>query len=56
MKIELDDLKECEKCGCIYNFRLCIKGNVTTETDYRQTKIYDCICPCCKHIKKIWDV
>ena len=53
MKIDLDELVECSKCGCVFNY-LKASYEIEHETDNARTPIYNVECPCCKHKDKIW--
>lgn len=49
IKVDLDDLRECPKCGIIFNYRRIISKESFLYGDKNlPTKKY--ICPCCKHV------
>lgn len=50
MEIELDELKECDGCGVIFNKYTCSKKDF--EQSYSQDRIGNC--PLCKHKFTVW--
>ena len=52
MRIDLDYLIECDKCGCVFNYM--INAKISHESDYVHSKIYTKACPCCKNEVKVF--
>ena len=52
MRIELDDLECCCKCGCIFDYT---KGIKTHQSDYERSAIFMMNCPACKEEHKIFE-
>lgn len=50
-KIDLNEIIDCKKCGCIYNYT---KGKVNYESNFQRSKIYICKCPCCREERKVF--
>ena len=46
MKIELDNLEVCKKCGVIYDYT--INSKKSSQSDYGSSPMYEGNCPVCK--------
>jgi hypothetical protein len=47
MRIDLDEIEECSKCGCLFNFILATR-KLDHESDYQRSPIHRGKCPACK--------
>lgn len=52
MKIELDNVWSCVKCGILFDYT---KFPVTIDTDFQRSKIYNTKCPVCKTEEKVFE-
>ena len=54
MRIELNNLYTCKKCGCVFDYIIAPK-EIKRETNYERSKIYLSECPACKKIHTIFE-
>ena len=53
MKIDLDELEECSKCGTVFNYRIATIL-IKHETDFQRSEIREGRCPSCEEIFTVY--